>query len=778
MVRTVIFDARSLQDPRFWGRGIGRLGANLVRTARSCITSDDLRVVGLIDPTLPPLAQEVSIFFDELRTGDLWLTGPEPKWFIELSPMTHDPLFTARICARRDVFKAAIVYDFIPFEEPERYLPTLADKIDYHARLSWLARYDHFFPISNYSMSNLIRMLGTPQSRISLNAPPIANAFLDAATDSIAPEGHPVAADHILVVAGADRRKNVDCAIGAHANSWTGRTRRTRLLIAGGYPEHSQASLRGLYEKEGGAQSQLIFLEHLPDQALVELYRTAICIVVPSRSEGFSIPVVEAMAVGAPVLASRIPAHCELIGNSDFMFDTEEHLRLASLMDRIAINPDLRNEVIESQKNRWQRFRADEVARAFWTSMEAHAQPSIAAPLVGGHRPQVAFLGPLPPDRSGVADYTAASFKALSRHVDIHAFSGERRASPLEGAVSLQPLSALPFISNRFDRVIGVMGNSHFHARVFDLLMQFGGACISHDNRLFGFYLTFFGVARARELAQRELGRPLEAGELEKWAGDESTLEATFLGELAARCEPLIVHSRVTARIVEERFGARPTLLPFSIYRDWTDDALAPARRAEARRQLGIAPRTVMVVAMGFVNSSKAPLDCIWALEMLRGWGIPAELYFVGEMQPDPAPLHRLCDDLEVADHVHFVSAYVAEADFRNYLLAADVAVQLRTHLLGGLSGALLDCIAAGLPTVTNRDLAEAMEAPSYVFPVTDRPSPVLIAEALTAAIESRVSPQARVDERRAYLDAHNFDVYARGLCEALGLDVARSAAA
>jgi glycosyltransferase involved in cell wall biosynthesis len=184
------------------------------------------------------------------------------------------------------------------------------------------------------------------------------------------------------------------------------------------------------------------------------------------------------------------------------------------------------------------------------------------------------------------------------------------------------------------------------------------------------------------------------------------------------------------------------------------------------------------VVAMGFVNASKAPLDCILALDMLRGSGIPAELYFVGEIQGDPAPLHRLCDELEVADHVHFVSEYVTEADYRSYLLAADVGVQLRTHLLGGLSGALLDCIATGLPTVANRDLAEAMEAPSYVFPVADRPRPAQIAQALTAAIESRAGSQSRRDERRAYLDLHSFDAYARGLCQALGLDIARSAAA
>jgi hypothetical protein len=45
----------------------------------------------------------------------------------------------------------------------------------------------------------------------------------------------------------------------------------------------------------------------------------------------------------------------------------------------------------------------------------------------------------------------------------------------------------------------------------------------------------------------------------------------------------------------------------------------------------------------------------------------------------------------------------------------ADLAVQLRRRRLGILSGALLDCAAAGLPTVTNESLAASVGAPHYI---------------------------------------------------------------
>jgi glycosyltransferase involved in cell wall biosynthesis len=191
-----------------------------------------------------------------------------------------------------------------------------------------------------------------------------------------------------------------------------------------------------------------------------------------------------------------------------------------------------------------------------------------------------------------------------------------------------------------------------------------------------------------------------------------------------------------------------------------------------------MSPGDFIIVTLGYVGTAKAPLDCIWAMDILRGWGISSKLYFVGDAAMDLAPLYALCAELDLASQVSFVSSYVSEDNYRDYLRAADVAVQLRTHLLGGLSGALLDCIAAGLPTVANQDLAESMEAPSYVFRVPDRPSPVLIAEALATVMDSRAATRPRDDERRAYCDVHSFRAYAEQLCAALSLETARSATA
>jgi hypothetical protein len=96
-------------------------------------------------------------------------------------------------------------------------------------------------------------------------------------------------------------------------------------------------------------------------------------------------------------------------------------------------------------------------------------------------------------------------------------------------------------------------------------------------------------------------------------------VETLFLGEIADIAEPLCLHSRITARLVEDRYGVRPVYLPFSVYREPSLEALVPNARDAARRRLGISSDAIAIVTFGFVHESKAPEDCSWTLEMLRG---------------------------------------------------------------------------------------------------------------------------------------------------------------
>jgi glycosyltransferase involved in cell wall biosynthesis len=264
--------------------------------------------------------------------------------------------------------------------------------------------------------------------------------------------------------------------------------------------------------------------------------------------------------------------------------------------------------------------------------------------------------------------------------------------------------------------------------------------------------------------------------ELVGWLANEGTMETRFLGEIAASASPMIVHSQVTARYVEQRHGVVPRHLPFSIHRRWKAEELTARCRSAARTRLGLTDGEVVIATFGFVDAVKAPEECVWALEQLCAWGVNASLHFVG--QNDPAENGRLLlaliKRLGLTEKVRFwPSNFVPEDVYRDYLAGADLGIQLRNYGLGGLSGALLDCAAAGLPTVTNAALAEAVGVPSgYVRTIPDEISPVLLAEALASLLEAGVTTSLLEAERAAFAAGRSFGIYARRLCAALSLDI------
>jgi glycosyltransferase involved in cell wall biosynthesis len=158
----------------------------------------------------------------------------------------------------------------------------------------------------------------------------------------------------------------------------------------------------------------------------------------------------------------------------------------------------------------------------------------------------------------------------------------------------------------------------------------------------------------------------------------------------------------------------------------------------------------------------KCPAKCVQAVARA---GADGHLYFVGEC--DAAAREAITSRAAsegIAGRVHFSSTWTSEEDYRRFIIAADAAIQLRTHFYGGISGALTDCLSAGLPTVANEDLAAAVEAPDYVAQVPDRPKVRQLAEALTLCIDGGRDRRAHEESRVRYTRTHSFDAYARRL--------------
>lgn len=83
-------------------------------------------------------------------------------------------------------------------------------------------------------------------------------------------------------------------------------------------------------------------LGHVSDGELAALYRRAVCFVYPSRYEGFGLPPVEALALGCPVIASRLPAVQEACGDAVLYTSPDDPAELARLLERMTADATLR----------------------------------------------------------------------------------------------------------------------------------------------------------------------------------------------------------------------------------------------------------------------------------------------------------------------------------------------------------------------------------------------------------------------------------------------------
>jgi glycosyltransferase involved in cell wall biosynthesis len=91
-------------------------------------------------------------------------------------------------------------------------------------------------------------------------------------------------------------------------------------------------------------RSDIIVPGFIPDSELPTLYSAAETFAFPSHYEGFGLPVLEAMACGTPVVASRASSLPEVVGDAGMQIDPDDPERLASALELLALNPEMRTD--------------------------------------------------------------------------------------------------------------------------------------------------------------------------------------------------------------------------------------------------------------------------------------------------------------------------------------------------------------------------------------------------------------------------------------------------
>lgn len=713
--RALVLDVQGLQSPMHRERGIARYiqghAAALWRTGRVAMAG--------LNPNWPMAAG----LPDELIASSVarWNTAEELNAVAaeRLAYLVMSPFeLGARADAvqppslqHRDALRVVTLYDLIPLIMRDTYLSDPATRRRYESRLRLIESADVVLAISEQSRRDAIDRLSIPHDRVVNIGAAISPFFrpgdADEARALVATSLPSIVRPFLLCVSGEDNnRKNVDGLVAAYAALGADLRRSHQLVVACKLSPEGRRLWESAARNAGLGSDEVVFTGRVSDDELRALYQRAVASVSPSLYEGFGLPAIEAAACGCPSVGARTSALPELTSDDRALFDPTSVEEMAAVLDRVLADEDWRNQLAAEQQPKTHGFTWDEVARRTLEAIDTAPPPLVSAK---PRRMRFAIASPLPPTMSGVADYTASVLKSLSAIAEVDAyFTGNEPPVGDFGASRVRSIAALERFATAgmYDALIYVIGNSAFHHEIVEVARRVPGSVWFHDVRLAGLYLSMPtgrfdpGWRRARgvmvDRLVRQYGARVPQPVFDAWNDptvyDEHAIGLT--GELVTRAPTVFVNSPYARRLVEldqAPTGRSPhmTVLPFG-----------------SRRPAVVADRSAGcdVVVPGWMDPIKQPELALQAVALLRRSVPHASVTFVGNIAPELAvDLEKLAKDLDVPATFR---GHVDEATYWEVLSSAACAVALRKASRGESSAASNDCLAVGVPVVTNAPTA------------------------------------------------------------------------
>lgn len=372
-------------------------------------------------------------------------------------------------------------------------------------------------------------------------------------------------------------------------------------------------------------------------------------------------------------------------------------------------------------------------------------------------RPRLAYFSPLPPARSGIADYSAEILPHLAQMADLTLFSAEPQAvdNRLHEQFDIYPLHDYARLRWRFDLPVYQMGaNVAFHEEIDRLLRRYPGLVALHDVNMHH-YVAHRTLAGGNAPAYtRELGYALGAsgvntswavrhGERKQPAADQALHQRILDLSLG-----VLVHSRHALDLVRASRPRQPAWvapLPVAVHEPhnaavaelpWRDDA-------------------IVFASVGQITAHKRIDRALAAFARLRKEMPRARYLLVGELFDKELHLSALLDEHKLADDV-YVTGFVPDLSaFMAWLARAHVVVNLREPTVGETSAAALRALSAARPLIVY-DHGWYAELPDEIALKV----PVLRDEALLAAMRrlglDETLRREMGDQAHAYIVAHH----------------------
>ena len=268
------------------------------------------------------------------------------------------------------------IHDVVPWSHPETLTPR---GVAFHRRMAErAARTAAVVVAPTHTVAAALREVLGPG--VDLRAiPPFVPRLPPAVTSASLLSRLGVRGEYVLFVGTAEPRKGLDVLVPAMAS--TGLADLTLVVV--GPQGWGDVQVDALAQAAGVAD-RVCVTGRVDDAALAGLYEGARVLAMPSRAEGFGLPVVEAMSRGVPVVTSDDPALVEVGGGASLVTAVADVDALAAALARAAAGGPDRERLVQAGRERAATYSADVTVDALWSLYAEVADVSTGRGPTGG----------------------------------------------------------------------------------------------------------------------------------------------------------------------------------------------------------------------------------------------------------------------------------------------------------------------------------------------------------------------------------------------------------
>lgn len=631
--------------------------------------------------------------------------------------------------------KVITLYDLIPFIYSDFYLSKIRNKHFFLRKFQQLKKADLLVSISEASAKEAIELFSLEKNKIINGSVGLEETFRTYRPDKnkfkALALNYKINKKFIFYLGGNDFRKNILNLIKAFVASPSLWNEYQLLIITAKKSILLDKAIAQLIKPTPLSFNDILLFDHVEEEALLAFYAHCSLFVFPSLHEGFGLPIIEAMACGAPVIGSNVSSIPEALNCPEALFDPYDPKSISQKMiqalENDSFNLFLRNHARTQHKQFSWFDSAQKVLHALENLYEKKNKGTQNKTQLPFYKKRVAYLSPLPPDKSGIAYYSVKLVKELALFYDVVLITSQKKVFDdlINLNFTIRNLDWFKKNTSQFDFILYQLGNSSFHFEMFELIERYPGIIVLHD-----FYLSeaTYSIKRTIQHKNNYFLKSLYMSHGVKALNEfyNKPLSHIFSEypcnkSILNRALGIIVLSDYSLGLTRTFYGNCSPLTIQKILPPHAARTIHSNQKIAAKKQLGFQEQDFLICSFGYLTANKLIDKIIESCIQLLHSHKNVFLVFVGDFSANhyKKTLRNLIKTHRLQKKVFF--KYFTEQNiYEKYLVAADTAIQLRSFSRGEMSAALLDCLAYGIPTLINTHGAHQEIPDEVVFKISN----------------------------------------------------------